>query len=173
MARVKAWLVGLSLKWKIVLAVVAVFVVLGVIEKGFLEHWGEGAVSAEPTTSRTRTFSAPVPTPAPVAVPAAPSSPACGPAPVALVELINQSFTGGEQLARATAVNAPRDMVYIAGDIEAGGQRVSSADVWLYQHGAILALSSDARKRTMFADGRDFASAGDEYGTAAQDCISR
>lgn len=170
MADAKAWLVGLSLKWKIVLSVVAVFLVLVAIDTVFPDEQKDTASTA-PTSWSFPKPTPPASTPEPVV--AAPVSSACGPAPVALVELINQSFTGGEQLARATAVNAPRDMVYIAGDIEAGGQRVSSADVWLYQHGAILALSSDARKRTMFADGRDFASAGDEYGTAAQDCISR
>jgi len=32
------------------------------------------------------------------------------------------------------------------------------------------ALSGDARRRTSLPDGRDFATAGDDYGIAVQDC---
>lgn len=120
--------------------------------------------SARPPSAATATSASPSATAAPIA---------CQPAPAALVQLINAAFTDGEQLDHPAAVNGPNDATYIAGDITKAKEVVSHADVWLSQHGALFALSSDARKRTILADGRDIAYAGDEYGSAAQACIGR
>lgn len=96
----------------------------------------------------------------------------CDPAPSAIVDLINASFTTGERLTDAQSVTSIKDMTCLGGNIEfANGVRVSSADVWVVQHGAVFALSSDARRRTLLPVGRDIASAGDEYGAAVQECV--
>jgi hypothetical protein len=151
-------------------SLLVLFVIMGVVVM-LTDDEGEGrtepsTLQAAPPPPRTPQY-----TPPPTV--AAPTIP-CKPAPDNLVAVINASFTdSSEQLVRAVSVEAPKDMIYIAGDIEAAGRRVSSADVWMFQHGAMFALSSDARRRTIFADGRDFASAGDEYGAAVQECISR
>ncbi|BBY43236.1 hypothetical protein [Mycolicibacterium celeriflavum] len=87
----------------------------------------------------------------------------CQEAPPDIVAAISEAFTGGERLVSAQAVYAPGG-IYVGGNIDANGQRVSSGDVWIAQRGQVFALSSDARRRTLFPDGRDFASAGDEYG---------
>lgn len=54
------------------------------------------------------------------------------------------------------------------------GKRVSSADVWLLKGGVVYSLSSDARSRSSFPDGRRSpgASAGDEFGQRVQDCVT-
>ena len=81
-------------------------------------------------------------------------------------------FRGVGLHTNAQSVTAPGDMTYIGGNIEAAdGVRTPRADVWLVRHGAVFALSSDARRRTLLPDGSDFASAGDEYGVAVIDCV--
>ncbi|MGY1865267.1 hypothetical protein [Nocardia gipuzkoensis] len=53
-----------------------------------------------------------------------------------------------------------------------GTRKVSSADVWIVDGPAVYALSSDARRRTTLPDGRQVASAGDNYGTKVQGCVT-
>jgi len=96
----------------------------------------------------------------------------CKEAPSTIVSIINATFTGGEHLENTKSVIGLHDLVYVGGNIMAGAQRASSGDVWVVQHGGIYSLSSDARKRTLLPDGRDLASAGDQYGSAVIDCIS-
>ncbi|MCV7230647.1 hypothetical protein [Mycolicibacterium komossense] len=107
------------------------------------------------------------------AAPPPPAAAPCSQAPAGFVDLINKSFTGGETLGNAQSVTGPKDMVYVGGNILHGSELISSGDVWLAQHGALYALSSDARKRTLLPDGRDLASAGDQYGSALVDCVAR
>jgi hypothetical protein len=40
-------------------------------------------------------------------------------------------------------------------------------------NGVFYALLSDARRRTLLPNGRDFASAGDEFGSALQQCVTQ
>lgn len=98
---------------------------------------------------------------------------ACKAAPSSIVALINGAFTDGEQLIRPVALAGPDDVTYIAGDIARDGKVLLHANVWLAQGPLVFALSSGARKRTVLPDGRDFWSAGDEFGTKVQDCIQR
>jgi hypothetical protein len=101
----------------------------------------------------------------------------CSQAPEAIVTLINGSFTGGEHLEDDFAVTAPNEIIYVGGNIvSTDGTKVSSADVWLVDDSEAIyvvhALSRDARKRPLWPDGRDLASAGDEYGSAVIDCAT-
>jgi len=73
-------------------------------------------------------------------------------------------------------VNGPGNLIYVGGNIiGSDGTKESSADVWLVKDEGIYvvyALSRDARQRTTWPDGRDLASAGDQYGSAVQDCVT-
>ncbi|CKH13029.1 hypothetical protein PXH78_09280 [Mycolicibacterium smegmatis] len=110
---------------------------------------------------------------APLTAPQAHAAIKCEEAPAKWVEAINWSFTKDEHLTDAKVVTTPDGALYIGGNIvDSSGTKVSSADVWLLD-GALWALSSDARKRTVLPDGRDLGvSAGDEYGSAVQDCVT-
>lgn len=88
-------------------------------------------------------------------------------------QTINASFSGGERLEDVFAVAGPGGLVYVGGNIVGpDGVKVSSADVWLVAGGAVFSLSGDARGRTPWPDGRDIASAGDDYGSQVQDCVT-
>lgn len=81
---------------------------------------------------------------------------ACDPAPARLVEMINAGFTDGEHLEDVTALSAPRAGTYIAGNIYTeNGRSLSSHNAWVYTNGAIYALTKDARKHSLFTDGRN------------------
>ncbi len=74
--------------------------------------------------------------------------------------MINAGFTNGEHIEDVAALDGPSASTYVAGNIyEASGARGSSHNAWLYRDGAIYALSKDARKHTLFTDGRDIADA--------------
>jgi hypothetical protein len=152
-SRVILWIFG-------AVAVAATAIALVIV--GFTGDSGGKQVSARPAAP-------------PPAAPPAPTTvvePPCRAAPSGVVAAITAAFTDGEQLNNVQAVNAPQDMTYVGGNITRGGEVLSHADVWLVQHGKIYALSSDARRRTLLPDGRDVASAGDEYGTAVQACVA-
>lgn len=87
--------------------------------------------------------------------------------------MINAAFTDGEELVNSQSVDGPDSMTYIGGNIDKAGSRESSGDVWLLSDGVLYALSSDARRRTMLPDGRDLASAGDDYGSELINCVGR
>lgn len=97
----------------------------------------------------------------------------CDPAPDQYVAVINGSFTdSGLSLGPAYVVVGDDDVQYIGAHIMRGDERESSADVWVAQGPAVYALSGSAREYSMLPDGRDVlgVSAGDEYGSAVQDC---
>lgn len=133
---------------------------------------GKSSTEEQLSASASAEMSSSKPAPAFIPSTAAPAT-NCIQAPPVLVEAINAAFTGGETIDNAQAVNAPSDMTYIGGNILSGTEVISNRDVWLAQNGAIYALSSDARRRTTLPDGRDIASAGDEYGGAVIDCLAR
>lgn len=66
--------------------------------------------------------------------------------------------------------------IYVGGNIAGpAGEDVSRSDVWLYTiDGALYSLSGSARDLSLLRDGRDVtgASAGDEYGTEVQECVT-
>ena len=90
----------------------------------------------------------------------APAGPAamftCKEAPSAVVEIINASFTNGEHLEHAQAVEGPQTMTYVGGNIfDPSGTKLSSQDSWVLSDGVVYALTSDARRHTVLLDGRD------------------
>jgi hypothetical protein len=83
------------------------------------------------------------------------STASCEEAPSVLVGQIDNAFTNGQHLEHATATRAPNAGTYIIGDItRPDGQRQDSSEVWLYQNGAIYAVTVHARRSTLFTDGR-------------------
>jgi hypothetical protein len=119
-----------------------------------------------------------VPTQSSVAPPpAAPVAPAvaCNDAPNTVLDMINSGFTDGEVLDNAQAVDLPNAMTLIGGDINsASGSRESSRDSWLYSDGVLYAITSDARRRSLFADGRDVApNDWGLYNDALANCVGR
>lgn len=130
-----------------------------------------GSMGSAPSTELTAKASRSAIAPPPTGVAANCSQP-----PSSVKELIDASFANDERLQDVFAVNGPDGIVYVGGNIMGDdGVKVSSADVWLVirQPGSydVYSLSGDARRRTLWPDGRDIASAGDEYGTAVQDCV--
>lgn len=70
------------------------------------------------------------------------------------VDVINGGFTAGEHLADVQAVNSAT-ATYIGGNIHNdNGEKLSSQDTWALVDGQVYALTSDARSRTAFPDGR-------------------
>lgn len=120
-------------------------------------------VTSEPTPPPpTTTYRPPVvTTPVPIVttdtapVTAVPVTvPGCDPAPADAVATISAAFTDpADTLADAFAVTTPGGVVYVGANIMQGTMKVSSADVWLVDGPAVLALSSDARRRTTLPDG--------------------
>ncbi|HEY9311637.1 hypothetical protein [Williamsia sp.] len=80
-------------------------------------------------------------------------------------------------LANLQALSAPGGLVYIGADIMRGEERESSQDTWVVEDDVVYALSSSANEFTVLPDGRDLLdvniSAGDEYGSALQNCVAR
>ncbi len=82
----------------------------------------------------------------------------CHPAPAQLVAMVDASFTGGEHLEHAQAIDGPESETYVAGNIFGpDGKKQSSQDTWVMHDGVLYSLTSDARKRTALPDGRDVA----------------
>lgn len=133
------------------------------------------AATVEPTATPPTTYRPPVfttPAPAYVAPTTAMPVSVCDPAPADAVAMISAAFIDpSNTLADAFAVTAPGGVVYVGANIMQGTTKVSSADVWLIDGPAVLALSSDARSETTLADGRDYGNAGDAYGTEVQNCV--
>jgi hypothetical protein len=103
-----------------------------------------------------------------------PEATSCVEAPSAIVEMINAAFTDGERLEHTQAVNAPNDMTYVGGNIfGADGTKESSQDTWLVSNGALHALTSDARRRTMLPDGRDVDPAWGQYNAQVNRCVGQ
>ena len=131
--------------------------------------------TSKPSTTRTSTqaqtnSSLSVPVSAPVSVP--PAAPGCDTASPEVVDAITRAFTEAATLSSPQMVESPDGLVYVGGNIDSpAGERLSNDDVWLVKDGSLFALSGDARRRTSLPDGRGFASAGDEYGTAVQECV--
>ena len=135
-----------------------------------------GAESPAPTTATALSSPNPAsasPGPTPSSSPSnTVASAGCTEAPANIVDIINAAFTEDAHLTNPQAVSAPTGLIYVGGNIDdSTGNRVSNDDVWLVHNGAVFALSGDARRRTSLADGRDYASAGDEYGSAVQECV--
>lgn len=117
---------------------------------------GGSKSTAPTTTSDTISHISPIPMTIPPGQAAPPSSSACDPAPARLVDMINDNFTDGQRLEDVAALDAPSASVYIAGNIyNSSGMRDSSHNAWLYRDGTIYALTKDARRDTLFTDGRD------------------
>ncbi|ROZ52979.1 DUF2510 domain-containing protein [Rhodococcus sp. WS1] len=92
-----------------------------------------------------------------------------------VIDQIDASFIEADQHLKVVfMVYGRKDVAYIGANImNSAGDRVSSADVWAQSDGMIFSLSSDARRRTAFPDGRQLLdiNAGDQYGSAVSDCI--
>ncbi|MGQ4619092.1 hypothetical protein [Nocardia sp. R7R-8] len=137
---------------------------------------------AAPTTTTTQlptgTQRPAVTTPAPrptTTLANAPIPTGCQPAPSGVVATISAAFSDpSNTLADTFAVSAPGGLVYVGANIMQGTTKVSSADVWVTQRGSVYSLSGDARRRTTLPDGRKVlnASAGDDFGTQVQDCVT-
>lgn len=143
-------------------------------------------VSTPPTSTRspttaTPTFGAgiprisPIPIPVPPGMTTAPAASACDETPARIVEMIDAAFTNGQHLEDVQALDGPRASIYVGGNIvNAAGERESSHNAWLYANGQIYALTKDARRDTLFTDGRDLAPAdffSDDFATLS-DCIT-
>lgn len=114
------------------------------------------------TTTRTmadnipRISPIPIPVPSDMTTPSPAAAAGCDEAPARLVELIDAGFTDGQHLEDVQALDGRRASTYIAGNIyTAEGVRDSSHNAWLYVNGEIYALTKDARRDTLFTDGRD------------------
>lgn len=128
-----------------------------------------------PAADGSHTPWVPSPASAPPVVSAPAAAAACDEAPARIVDIINASFTNGQQLGEGVALDGPKASTYVAGNIyTADGQRDSSHNAWVFQNGAVFALTKDARRDTMLADGRDLVPvdffSGDDWSTLG-DCI--
>lgn len=105
----------------------------------------------------------------------APASPAgCHDAPSRTVDIINGGFTNGEHLEDTASIDGPSASVIIGGNItSAAGERESSHEAWLYADGQVYALTKNARRHSMFSDGRDLVGANwVDYFSQLSDCIT-
>jgi hypothetical protein len=139
----------------------------------------EPATTTEaPPTTTTTTSAAAAPTTQPDAArqqqdQALATLEGCTPASDSVVAFLETMITeGGLRLDDAYVVDGAKGQYVGANFFDETDRRVSSADVWINRNGVWYALSSDARSRTSLPDGRDYASAGDEDGTAVQDCVT-
>ncbi|MCV7173869.1 hypothetical protein H7I41_28500 [Mycobacterium manitobense] len=129
-----------------------------------------------PPKSTTVSYGAPLVTEPAIEQPVTTVSPAanCTEAPTAIVDMINAAFTDGEQLEHTQAVNAPDATTYVGGNIfGADGTKASSQDTWLVSNGAVFAITSDARRRTLLPDGRDIDPAWGQYNAAVYQCVGQ
>lgn len=133
---------------------IAAALLIAVVAVGnVIQSRNEEAKSASSSATKTGATSARVATPvAPMPTPEA----HCKDAPSGVVAVIDAAFTDGEHLENTQAIDLPKAMTIIGGNIvNSAGKRVSSQDSWLFSDGAVYALTSDARRRTMLPDGRD------------------
>jgi len=155
---------------KVILGGVAVAVLIAVAVIGIVTSSG-GEKSAH-TTTATKSMNEPIFIPKPSTL--APVSIPCRPAPPVLVDIINGSFTSGEHLEHMQAVHAP-EATYVGGNIfDSTGRKVSSQDTWAELDGAMFAITSDARRRTLLPDGRHFPGIErewPEYNAAVSKCV--
>ncbi|MQY31262.1 hypothetical protein NRB56_68710 [Nocardia sp. RB56] len=135
--------------------------------------------STLPTATRLPTSAHPpavTTTPAPQPSTAAPIPAGCQPAPADTVATISAAFPDPSySLADVYAVTAPGGVLtYVGANIMQGTTKASSADVWVARGAVVYSLSGDARRRTTLPDGRKMlsASAGDDYGTKVQTCVT-
>ncbi|WP_155976831.1 hypothetical protein [Nocardia sp. 348MFTsu5.1] len=103
---------------------------------------------------------------------------ACEAAPDAYVSAIEMSLIDSSlALENLQSLEAPRGLVYIGADVLRDGERESGQDIWVVKDDVIYALSGSANKLSILPDGRDLLdvniSAGDEYGSALQNCVAR
>ncbi|MDF3284651.1 DUF2510 domain-containing protein [Gordonia sp. N1V] len=136
---------------------------------GFQTKGSDDARPAAPTSSVETTFEGPGVT----ATTARPSS--CEPAPDQVIAIIEGSLRDSTlTLANTAMVSVPGNLNYIGANIMRGLEKVSSADVRAQKEAAIFSLSGSAREYSLLPDGRHILdiSAGDDYGTAVQDCVT-
>ena len=90
--------------------------------------------------------------------------------------MINAAFTNGQHLEDVQALDGPSASTYVAGNIyTSAGVRDSSHNAWVYLDGQVYALTKDARRDTLFTDGRDLVP--DDFFSSADwetlgDCIN-
>lgn len=82
--------------------------------------------------------------------------PACLDAPAVVIDIVNASFTDGERLRNAQAVEIPSGRTYVGGDVtRADGSRLANRQVWLVDGPVVYAISEQARRHTLLPNGRD------------------
>ncbi|TDK84480.1 DUF2510 domain-containing protein [Mycolicibacterium mucogenicum] len=90
-----------------------------------------------------------------------PEPSACADAPVTSVRIINAGFLRPDEhlidIQAVVAGSATYIGANIAGDRPEMGNKVSSQDLWAVYMGQVYAITSDARSRTTFPDGRHVA----------------
>lgn len=167
-------------------AIVGVFIVLAAVGAVFGGDEGKDTANSGPTTPivNVPVQTGPV-TPRTTATtpPAARSTQTVSQLPCeipaeAYVSMIELSLIDSSlSLANLQSLTAPGGLVYIGADIMRGDERESSQDTWVIKDDVPYALSSSANEFTVLPDGRDLLdvniSAGDEYGSALQNCVAR
>ncbi len=174
---------GGNKKWLI--AVAAIFGAL-VLYISFAAITGfEPGEDDEPAAASTTTTRAQLPAPTTFAPPppAARSTQTMSQLPCeipaeAYVSMIEFSLIDSSlSLTNLQSLTAPGGLVYVGADIMRGDERESSQDTWVIKDDVPYALSSSANEFTVLPDGRDLLdvniSAGDEYGSALQNCVAR
>ncbi|PZT93644.1 MAG: hypothetical protein DI630_26760 [Gordonia sp. (in: high G+C Gram-positive bacteria)] len=162
---------------------VALLVVVTAVGAMF-EDEDESDADSRAETTADFTYPTGTTTLAPAAPPAVrttitgPAQVPCETAPDAYVAVIEASLTDSSlSLANLQSLTAPGGLLYIGADIMRGEERESSQDTWVVDDDVVMALSSSANEFTILPDGRDLldvtVSAGDEYGSALQNCVAR
>lgn len=97
----------------------------------------------------------------------------CEPPLPALLQQVNESLSYGVAL-RDVRMITTASGIYVGGNVvDSTGSVVSHGDVWWSENGQLYALSGGARQWSpMLPDGREWASAGDEYGSQLVECVS-
>lgn len=96
----------------------------------------------------------------------------CEAAYPALVDQIAATLTRSSFLASGVQMVTTVGGTYVGGNIMQGDGVASHGDVWFSKGGTLYALSSGAREFSTAPDGRDLASAGDEYGSQLIECVT-
>lgn len=166
--------------WKILLAVVGVFLVVGIIGSALGDDAPEttDAVTETSTTSSEPPSSSAAPSstlstsparPVPTTMPAG-----CEKAPDRIVQTIKSSLKDPAwSIANAYTVKGDNGLTYVSATILLGGDRKHSAETWAEREGVVFSLSSNAREKSRLADGRKLlsASAGDDDGYRSHQCV--
>lgn len=150
-----------------------------VVVEAFGPKGGETS-SSRSSTTRSSAPSAAIPriSPIPLTTPPGalpPTGNRCQEAPSRIVEIINAAFINGEHIENTQSIDGPRGITYVGGDItSADGKRISSRDTWAVSGGAVYAITSDARRRTLLPDGRDLDPFDwPQYNDELADCVAR